>query len=488
MEMNAALILHGIDIDLTYRCLKTYLDPQTKFDKCVIPDYYSRTWRKGLESPYKTLVHEKDKKKVWNFHQILPAFLVMYKNYKNGKDIFYNFYEQVGEIPGFKYYENRLRGNRKYVEKKLEEFNLKQYNLVGLGCIDRTVFSFLVTLFYIKVNFPDTKLVVGGPWFNVNSEARKILVEETKLVDTYIHGDGEVSFPKWIENPDHYTYMDNQIKNLDTLPFHEISKQEVLWTKRDATFMYSTRGCSHDCTFCQQGLGRFRKVSSRLIAENIERTSKQGLNSFFFSDNVTGYSPNRIQNIYRELEKRKLIGSIDIQFMYVSPLVAANRKCLFLLKKMRAHIHTGVESFSPRILKLMGKPNDSDLNIKIGELFLKNYIDGDYGKIMGFPSETWDEFVYSKDLFLKYATKSDSKTMGLFVLYPKTDIYENPPRYGISFYYFPENVSNIYPDLGKYVKKIPMGYVDHNDPDDLVYNKKREHLFLLNRVRRTYAL
>ena len=104
------------------------------------------------------------------------------------------------------------------------------------------------------------------------------------------------------------------------------------------------------------------------------------------------------------------------------------------------------------------------------------------GRIFQFPSETPEDFNESvKEYTRIFYHNHNSRWLGTFTLYPMTDIFYNPEKYGIKFTYFSEEIENIVPEFGKYVKQIANQYIDLADIEDRKFNEYDKKIDTINR-------
>ena len=122
------------------------------------------------------------------------------------------------------------------------------------------------------------------------------------------------------------------------------------------------RGCPGDCTFCGSPEFWGRKVrfhSSQWFVDQLERLVARGQRFFYFSDDTFTLKRRLVMEVCKEIRNRHL----DIQWAAISRVDRVDEP---LLKAMRlagcTQISFGVESGSPRIRRLLGKPfSDSQI-------------------------------------------------------------------------------------------------------------------------------
>jgi len=469
------LIQYGIDQKLTYYALKKVVP---RLDHLVIHD--PRLYVRGIKTNEFEYVALEDKKLFINFRSYLPLFLTMYKNFKNNKDIFSGV-ENI-RTEGQRINIDKIYSARAGVEKQLSNIDFSQYDFIGNYVIEQSTFLMVLGLFYIRKNHPNKKIICGGNWFEINDVITKMFLE-ANLIDLVVYGDGEI-LPQVYDKTGEVTYF---LDNIDDIPPMAIQKfgtnciSGLTW-KVHAGCFYATKGCALKCSFCMQGLHKYRRISSiEPIGEQIEKTVKdQDIHNFYIADNV--WFKDLILELDRELDKRNLIGKVKFEHCNIHPTTCLTTSVVKALKRMGMHPFLGVESFSDRILKLMNKKTTKEKNLKATSLLDKYEVPYTMGRIFQFPSETPEDFDESVKEYTKiFVHNYNSRWLGTFTLYPMTDIFFNPEKYGIRYVYFSEEVENIVPEFGKYVKQIARRYIDLADPEDKKFNKYDKKIDTINR-------
>ncbi len=469
--MKALLIQFGIDQALTYEALKSVYP----MDRKVILDivYYLR----GVTKDHRNFVELEDQKVVNTFHHCLPVFLTMYKNFKAGRDIYYDLDKL--QIEGRTHNFSFMNKVRKHVEENLKEIYFDQYAFIGIYNIERASLLMLVGLFWLRLNQPDKKIICGGNWFDVNENVTKMLLE-VGLIDLVIYGDGEI-LPDVVDETGEVRYY---LENIDNIPNPTL--QVIPWLALHklpnpyALFFYATKGCPNNCSFCMQGMDCYRRVSSfSLVADKInEAIDRTGNNLLFCADNI--WFGDMIRESHEEFAKRDMLGNLRFEHVNIHPQTCTDKN-VRLMKELGMHPFLGIESFNTRILGLMNKRVTKEENLEAVRKLEANEIPYTMGRIFQFPGETIEEFHESLREYTKIFTRNpNSRFLGTYTLCPKTTVYENPERYGIEMVYFDQAVEDIVPELAKYVKMIPRTYRDLSDPNDEKFNKCANIIRIIN--------
>jgi anaerobic magnesium-protoporphyrin IX monomethyl ester cyclase len=268
-------------------------------------------------------------------------------------------------------------------------------------------------------------------------------------VDYAIWGDPEEVLAKYIlfkKKAKGFVWLNNkknvvttgpaEIGDIDRLPFYDhesflsskykiVSKSVTVIEKLRWGFMLTSRGCPYRCNFCSPNIRNsfgsgYRSMSpGRILAELKYMVKRLGINAVSFEDDLFTLNKQRIQKMCRMIIK------CNLRFSWV---VSTRADCLDenLIKIMKragcGGVAIGVESGSQRIIKAMDK-GESLETIRNSLILLKKAgIAVTTNVIIGYPGETIDDYVRTRNLL--------HETMPLFVhghylaLYPGVKLYE----------------------------------------------------------------
>ena len=232
---------------------------------------------------------------------------------------------------------------------------------------------------------------------------------EHPLVDYVVKGEGEIAMLELAQQLDNgltptQKIIEVPVDNFDDLPeipYHLVDVEQYVTSiqiqnVRKLPFMF-TRGCPFVCGYCSSGY-----LTKKLKVAGIKQTTKR-LNNLvkkydlqyidFFDENLTSDI-----SLINELA----INMPDIKWMMQARLDSVKKLDLGLLCKNGLDIiSSGLESGSPRMLKLM-KKGEKLKDYFENNLILANYpIKPRYSYMMGFPTETYDDLMLTVDLALK---------------------------------------------------------------------------------------
>ena len=122
------------------------------------------------------------------------------------------------------------------------------------------------------------------------------------------------------------------------------------------THLLSSRGCPFRCGFCSVNRffeGRWAKRSPGNVADEVQRLIEDlNVRHIYFSDDLFTLDRQRIVDLCRELEERKL----HFVWMAETRVDLVDEELLILMRRAGCYrIYYGVESGSPRVLKAANK-------------------------------------------------------------------------------------------------------------------------------------
>lgn len=277
----------------------------------------------------------------------------------------------------------------------------------------------------IKKNNPDAKFIIGGPHasavYNLDKEdVNKKSIEE---FDFIFVGEAEKEF----EIKDKYTFS-KVIKNIDDVKIPDRNKvniQEYHYDLlgRKATTIMTQRGCPFQCIFCSgREVDMYRKVRQhspeRILEEMDYLKSEFGYNAFMWYDDEININPKRLEDIAKLLKKRDYIHRGFVR----SDLIVKNPKTIDYLADMNfIELCFGVESGSDRILKIIDKGTNYEMNLKAIELIKERGIKTKIFTIIGLPDERYEDVMLTKKWIEE--AKPDGFDMTILNPYPGSKIY-----------------------------------------------------------------
>ena len=301
------------------------------------------------------------------------------------------------------------------------------------GCKDADIIGFSCTSPQFKHGLELAKqiknkhncIVFGG----IHPSALPDSVLKEGPVNAIVIGEGEQAMLKLVQDfaagktINKSTYTSEYITNLDEMPFPDRktikNERNIDQAFRDGgeriTSVLSSRGCPFQCTFCSSHTlwghkTRFRSAAN-IIKEVEELISDWNIQFLKFSDDTFTASKKNVMEFCR-LKNEK---GISLQFGANAHVNTIDAELLKTLAESGCReLWYGVESGSPRILKLMHKATDID---KIKRIFK---LTKDYGIktrayfLLGTPEETIEDI----DLTEKLCDELQPDAVGFTLLSP----------------------------------------------------------------------
>lgn len=348
------------------------------------------------------------------------------------------------------------------INRAAEEILKHDSRAIGVTATTNNRFKAIELIKEIKKKKPDLFIFVGGPHFALTAENTLRVVPD---IDCVVKREGEIPTKelldefqesrgfgkiqgifyrdkqgKIIETPDQPFVEDINIFTLNWDLF-EVKKyhRNIDGTDIRAIGVISSRGCPSRCAFCVNAA--FRKGFFRLrdpikFIDEVEfLKNKYGFEGFDFWDDTLTISKEHVRKICDEIIKRKL----DIKWYARARVNTVDKEMLSLMKKAGCiRISYGVESGSPRILKIIRKNITPEQAIKaaqvssdLGMMVVMNFM-------VNLPYETMEDLKMTIDLMKKLnSIKSVIAAYGFSIIYPGTEMEVMAKKEG----WFPKDFS-----------------------------------------------
>jgi anaerobic magnesium-protoporphyrin IX monomethyl ester cyclase len=290
----------------------------------------------------------------------------------------------------------------------------------------------------------DCKIVLGGhhPTFLYDQ-----IMKNYKFVDFIVMGEGEITFLELIKtlsseknkfetihglvfrrNGEYFVNAPrNPIENIDTIPFPDYSDLDPSMYKILSSLRYkknygiiTSRSCSYSCDYCAHrwfsGAWRARSIENTI--REIENVYLGGITHIWIIDDSFTEDPARAIGIFEEIIKRNMKVSLAMN----SRVNACNEDVLKVFKKAGGYrVDFGIESGSDKILESMNKRVNFDKAYKIRDICSRLGITVKWNFILGYPGETTETFVQTKNVIKKL--KPDMLSVSILRVFPGTPLY-----------------------------------------------------------------
>ena len=340
--------------------------------------------------------------------------------------------------------------NEQLLKNVETELKRKNPDILGITCFTRIApLAFNIARISKQV-LPHCFVVLGGP----HPTADPINTCSIEGVDGVVLGEGERTFrdlvsiieqdgDKHIVNGMFWKNNGKIVKNsprdllrnLDELPYPayhlfpdfklrlEIDAHGILTHRHPYMPIFSSRGCPFKCIYCHRIFQKvWRPRSPTNVVDEIEfLCGKYGVQEIHFEDDNFNLDIDRAKQICDEIVNRDL----DISMKFPNGIRAdyVDEELIIKLKKAGCYgISIGVETASPRIMRLIKKNLDLKKVQKTVDLAVKHDIQVRGFFMLGFPTETKEDM----QLTIDFAMSLNLHFAGFSIAtpYPGTDLYE----------------------------------------------------------------
>jgi len=341
-------------------------------------------------------------------------------------------------------------------------------------------------------------------WGGVHATMLADQTLDNEYVDIIVRGDGEVTFKNLIKalktgadlrTVTGISFKDkegNKIHNPDTkdfklgearpAPWHLVNVEDYISdgsmffgsdTKRMLDIGVTTKGCQHRCGFCYNL--NFNKMYWRgMPADKTFEFIKQcvddfKLDSYMIHDDNYFVNPKRVNDvadlmIQDNMDVKWTSTGITV-YSYVRMEDEIKKK---IVKSGCESFRFGIESGSPRIIKLMNKPNTLEQVYDVNRDTKKHGIIPIYSWMIGFPTETKEDIIATCKLMINLKKENDASQyhgISIYTPYPGTPLYEMAKQHGFVPPDTFEGWSNVY--WGSKLLEISLAEVPKKFLDDI---------------------
>jgi radical SAM superfamily enzyme YgiQ (UPF0313 family) len=230
----------------------------------------------------------------------------------------------------------------------------------------------------------------------------------------------------------HYTPPQQQIVNLDTLPFPawDLLPIKNYWRLKYAHGPFSTRrylplltsrGCPYPCRFCvipETNNIRWRARSAQNVVDEMEMHSEKfGVREFHIEDVDPTVNDKRTRAICEEILRRRLDVIWKIAAGTKVETLRDSETVQLMARAGCRYISISPESGSPRLLKLINKPFDIEHAVHLIETMTTVGIHSQACFVLGFPGEEPEDLQMTWDLVHRL-TKVGVDEIALFIITP----------------------------------------------------------------------
>jgi len=358
--------------------------------------------------------------------------------------------------------------NLYYFAKGLtKEYDLKNFDALGFSLDEET--DLLFNLFLIKIMKDLTrKIIILGGSFRFTG----MLMKRYKFIDFIIRGDATISLvlllsyleglgnregipglmfrkgQKIVTN----SYL-RQAGNVDIIPdFTDLSMddyrlslfdykvglpryrlEEISVPKMKIAILpyHFIKGCPNSCRYCYWNREKLFEVTHpERVADNLQAMKeKYKVSNFLFLNNAFNPTLSYAEKVISAIKKRRLNISWSDS---MHPSCISKDIFSSLRESGCKQLYFGLESLSPRILKVLNRPsNPSQFSLFLRESHKHNIFNG-VNFIIGVPSETFADIKLIRDFIKNSHEYFEYYNINLLRIIPEFGISKDPAESGIS--------------------------------------------------------
>jgi radical SAM superfamily enzyme YgiQ (UPF0313 family) len=323
--------------------------------------------------------------------------------------------------------------------------------VLGLSLLTQDCQFFTLWLCYhLKIHNPEIKIVIGGSGI-------KNFVAESKLnyakflknygyIDDYINGDGEYSLVEYLKNNLDFPGINSSrwipIEDLNQLPFPNFDDYDFNMYADVGIPLCDSRGCVRSCEFCDV-IEHWKKYQYR-TADNIFeemccQIHRYGIRKFYFYNSLTNGNMKEFQKLLDQIVDYNDKNPND-QISWTGYFIVRNQKqhpetLWEKIKKSNGHLQLGIESVVEKVRMNLGKNfrnEDIDYHLEMAKKYQVPLL---LLLIVGYPTETHQNFEYTKQWFRDRGHFAgdpvEQVIFSLAAILPNTELDRKQNEYGL---------------------------------------------------------
>lgn len=332
------------------------------------------------------------------------------------------------------------------IGKWAEQIVEAQPLFVGLSILDSNIHFSNSLAREIKARVPQTIIIAGGP----EVFTRESRIKLGPAFDYYLNGEGEEAIGEFIlflrsgqksslpngfystQEPLHRHLPFRAVSDLSSFPPPDFSDFELNQYTLSAIPLIASRSCLFKCRFCSDysSMGSFRKVKPEQLIKQLKQAYKAGYRKAWFNDLlINGVIPELLET-FQTIEKE------GMHFEWIA-LATPNRQLkIEQLKELHRlglkTLNLGLESGSPKVMKLMRKGFNLKQSQEALERIHQAGINSQINMIVGFPGENEEDFQET----LSFLDRNKHQIAGFTsvndcILLPGSEIFDRREEFGI---------------------------------------------------------
>jgi len=336
--------------------------------------------------------------------------------------------------------------------KKSAEIVLSYHpKIIGLSVLSQESQIFTLWFsYYLKYISPQTKIIVGGSGVKNFIADSKVFYADTlrtmEFIDDFIVGDGELAVVEYLKNNLDYPGINSntweQLDNLERFPYPDFSDYDFSVYKTKTIPICDSRGCVRKCEFCDiiEHWTKYKyRSAEHVFSEMLYQINNTGITDFSFYNSLTNGNMRVFEKLldliieYNSDKPKNQQISWNGYFI-IRPQEAHPESIWPKLKASNARLFLGVESVVEHVRIGLGK-NFKNVDIDYHLQMAQKYKVSLYLLlIVGYPTETKNDFEYTKKWFIdreQYADIIAGSATTLCAILPGTRLERNMQQYNI---------------------------------------------------------
>lgn len=307
--------------------------------------------------------------------------------------------------------------NSTIIDTIINHINQEKISIIGFSSYLWNIEKILDISFFIKQNFPNIKIMLGGP--EVGFDAKYYLTKYHQI-DYIISNDGENSFHELLEFLDNLrpikmvsnlryldqgTYIENEIK-LPDLSKIKLATLDVNDLKNRIVYLESGRGCPYKCSYCTASLdNKVRFFPLDDVINIVKILMEKEVKTVKFLDRTFNANMKYMIDILDFIDKNNKYTTFQFEIVVEKFNDEAIKKVASLKSKF-LRFEIGIQSTNDIVNESVCRKQNMELlekNLKL--LQETNKVDLHVDLIAGLPYETKDMFINSFNRVFSYKAK-----------------------------------------------------------------------------------
>jgi len=324
--------------------------------------------------------------------------------------------------------------------------------IIGLSLLsqDSQFFNWWLC-YHLKSIDPDIKIIIGGSGIkNFIAQSDLNYAQEMRkrnLIDAFIVGDGEKSIVEYLNGNLEYPGINSdrwlQIDNLSELPFADFDDYQLHHYIPKGIPICDSRGCVRSCEFCDiiEHWKKYKyRTADHIFDEMMYQIDRHGIKNFYFYNSLTNGNMKEFNKLLDKICEYNSHYDKKEQISWDGYFIVRNQKqhpesLWEKIKKSNGMLQLGIESVVEHVRIGLGKNFynvDIDYHLEMAQKYEVPLM---LLMIIGYPTETLDDFEFTKKWFkdrepyMGMPVKSVQCTLASIL--PGTELERNQQKYGI---------------------------------------------------------